>query len=224
MTLFALSLDFGLSETVLFLVRIIATVGGAVVGWFVCDPLTRIVYRASAAKPTPGGLLLGTKMGGAATLALLIYFFLPLGSGGGGGFGFGPGAGGLPGKGPGDGSDKVASKDNAKTDKANKDTKDQSTDDAKTPQKRERVEIELIASDRNEPTYLIKGATDPIGINGLREYFEKNHGKIIVIPVLTERSPGLQRPNDALVRLKQLGREFKIDILQEKNLTLTPDP
>ena len=38
--------DFGLSETALQIVKIIGAVGGAIVGWFVTDPLTRQIGRA----------------------------------------------------------------------------------------------------------------------------------------------------------------------------------
>ena len=38
--------DFGLSATALFIVKIIGAVGGALVGWFVSDPLTRLTTFA----------------------------------------------------------------------------------------------------------------------------------------------------------------------------------
>ena len=113
--------DFGLNEYLFGIVRIIAAVGGAVVGWFGSDPLTRLAYRLAFRAATPGPLLAVMKVGCALTLSLLIYFYLPLG--GGGGFGFGPGKGGVPGKGAGQGGDKSASptkdaKDDHKTDPA----------------------------------------------------------------------------------------------------------
>jgi hypothetical protein len=91
-------LEYG-QDWLFFFIRIIATVGGAIVGWFVCDPLTRLGYRLTNKGPTPPVLLFIMKAMGAVLLALAIYAWMPLG--GGGGLGQGPGKGGLPGKGPG---------------------------------------------------------------------------------------------------------------------------
>ena len=208
-------LDFGLSEGVLHIVRIVASVGGAVVGWFVCDPLTRLLYRVSFRGATPGFLLLGTKSGGAATLALLIYFFMPLG--GGSGFGFGLGPGGLPGKGQGEGGS--TSNGTLKANKDAKDRKDAKTTDApNSSQQVETVEIEILGGGRvqNNRYYLIKGSTAPLSHDELKEYFDKNHGKIKVIPVLTEDSVGLDRDNNPLIKLKKLADDCKIDRLPLK--------
>ncbi len=211
--------DFGLSEGVLHIVRIIASVGGAVVGWFVCDPLTRLLYRVSFRGATPGSLLLGTKLGGAVTLSLLIYFFMPLG--GGGGFGFGPGPGGLPGKGHGEGGS--ASNGIPKTRKDAKDKKDAKTTEAPNSSEHvETVEIEILGGDRvqNKRYYLIKGSAAPFTDDELKRYFEKNHGKIKVIPVLTDESVGLDRDNNPLIKLKKLADDCKIERLPLK----TPSP
>jgi hypothetical protein len=148
--LFAQSgLDFGVSDAVLLIVRIIATVGGAIVGWFVCDPVTRLVYRLSFKGTTPGALLFAVKLSGAVGLALLIWFFMPLG-GGGGGFGWGPGPGGRPGKGPGQGGDKGPGADpspkngkDPKSDPVNK------SDPARSP-----IKIEILGG----PRFLNDGA------------------------------------------------------------------
>jgi hypothetical protein len=101
-------------EGLFFLVRVIATIGGAVVGWFVSDPLTRFVYRALYREATPWIILFTFKSMGAVSLGLAIYLLMPLG--GSGGLGQGPGKGGLPGKGPGPGG----SKDTPATDTAKK--------------------------------------------------------------------------------------------------------
>src|SRR5947209_15607769 len=94
--------QLGLPEAALAVLRVIAGVGGAFVGWFVSDPLARVTYRLAAGKPIPGWTLPWIKVAGAILVGLLVYFFIPLG-GGPGGWGYGPGLGGGPGKGPGEG-------------------------------------------------------------------------------------------------------------------------
>src|SRR5438552_11875257 len=91
--------QLSLPPAIIEIIRIIVTVVGAVVGWFVCDPLTRVLYRLSFRGATPGSILIGAKFTGAATASLLIYFLLPLSFGGGSGGLGGPGGSGGPGNG-----------------------------------------------------------------------------------------------------------------------------
>jgi hypothetical protein len=211
-------LDFGMSETVLHIVRIIASVGGAVVGWFVCDPVTRLTYRLSFRGATPGAVLVGAKLTGATTLSLLVYFFLPLG--GGGGFGWGPGQGGGPGKGPGPGGDKVVDA-NTKDAKETKDAKSPEKD--KTPKKTlESIEIEIISRDRfidNEKEdrfYLLNRAAPAKSLSELEDYFKKNGTKIEVTPVLTPASIGVGQEDNPLSQLLKLTKNYNVKTLQTK--------
>ena len=93
MSLDPLFAQAGLTDAVFWALRAAAGLGGALVGWFVSDPLTRLLYRAAFAKPPPGWVLPWAKLAGAILVGLLVFFFIPLG-GGPGGFGFGPGQGG----------------------------------------------------------------------------------------------------------------------------------
>jgi hypothetical protein len=180
--------DFGLTEGVLHVVRIIAAVGGAVVGWFLFDPLTRLGYRLWFRAPTPGAVLFMSKASAAAILATIVYVFIPLG--GGGGLGFGPGKGGSPGAGAGKGGNKIASDGAAKDAKATSKDKDK-TDGPKTPAKLERVQIEILGGARFEDDgkdrfYLIERKKPAVSLDDLDAYFKKHEGAIEVIAVLTK--------------------------------------
>src|SRR5689334_18126058 len=100
MTLGTLLAAIDITATVFWVVRLAAGFGGALVGWFVTGPVTRLLYRGAFQRPAPGWLVSWARLGGAALVGLLLFYFLPLG--GGRGFGWGPGAGSGPGPGRGD--------------------------------------------------------------------------------------------------------------------------
>jgi hypothetical protein len=190
-------LDFGFSEGVLHIVRIIASIGGAIVGWFLFDPLTRLTYRLCFRAATPGALLFTTKASAGALLAFLIYNFMPLG-GGGGGFGFGPGAGGAPGKGPGNGG----ANDNTLV----KDGKTPSKDPSQPPVEksdphREFIEIEILGGTRFKDDgklryYFVKPSEKTMSYLELKDYFSEHKGKLSVRVTLTPESASFGTEND----------------------------
>ncbi len=198
---------YDLQEGVVFIIRIIATIGGALVGWFVCDPLTRAAYRLSFRAATPGGLLFCGKAVGGTALALAVWFLLPEGNGS--GPGFGPGSGGLPGNG---GSDPSLLSDPAKQPKDINDPND------KSPHVLEPVEIEiigekrykkLVAEDGKERWYVIKDKA--LSLSDLDEYFKARHSKIEVTPVLKKDSISFGRQE-----LHDLGKKYNVKMLQDK--------
>src|SRR5437660_7828122 len=209
--------DLGLTESLLHIVKIIAAVGGAVVGWFVCDPLTRVAYRLSFKGATPASVLLLSKFTGAAALSIAAYFLVSFGSGG---LGFGPGPGGLPGKGPGQGGDKglIANSD-GKNGKSP--TKDKVDPVKKNPYAMEPIEIEIINNKRlddidNERFFLLQRAEPPLTSGQLEDYFKKNHAKIEVTPVLVAASIGEMDEDNPLSRLIALAKKYNVKTLQTK--------
>jgi hypothetical protein len=181
---------YDLQESVVLIIRIIATIGSAVVGWFVCDPLTRAAYRLSFRAATPGALLFCGKAIGGAALAAAVWFLMPDGSGG-GGPGFGPGKGGLPGK----GADKGGEKPGDPAKDAKTDAKKEKTEASdRSAQKLEPVEIEIISAglyeklkaEGKEHWYVIKQKT--YSLDELDDYLKANRDKIEVTPVLTNQS------------------------------------
>jgi hypothetical protein len=202
--------DFGLPEYLLSIVRIIATVGGAVVGWFGCDPLTRAVYRLIYRAATPGVLLFTIKGIGATTLALLMWF-MPFG--GGGGLGWGPGAGGLPGKGPGQGGDKPA--------QAAKPNDDAKPDAPKSTQPLQPIEIEIISGklfkdDGKDRYFVVDHKYPALSHDELDDFLKQNHARIEITPVLTKDSLGVGRENSPLSQLKALTKKHAVKTLTEK--------
>jgi hypothetical protein len=209
-----LMFEYG-QEGLFFIIRIIATIGGAVVGWFVCDPLTRAVYRLIYREAAPGILLFSFKAIGSTSLALAIYFWMPLG--GGGGLGQGPGKGGLPGKGPGKGGDKANVTDASKKDEKNvADPKlDKSTPNGKTPPTRELVLIEIIGGERfptdgKDRYYLLKKVDPPISINEIEDYFKEHRAKLEIKIIQTDNSTVINTDMDPTRRLLKLASKYDI--------------
>jgi hypothetical protein len=94
---------FGLSvdeiRAVFFLaLRFVAAVGGFFVGWFLTEPLVSTVVWLATRKSLPRWVLAWLRLGVGLLVALLVFWYLPLGGGGGGG-----GSGGISGKGTGPG-------------------------------------------------------------------------------------------------------------------------
>lgn len=202
--------DLGLSDYLLGIVRIVAAIGGAVVGWFGADPLTRLGYRLWFRSATPGVLLVVMKTGCALTLSLLIYFYLPLG--GGGGLGFGPGAGGQPGKGPGIGPDKSAATD--------ADAKSPKIEPPKSADALQSVEIEIISGKRfqddgKDRFFIVNHQTPALSAAELDDYLRNNRDKIEVTPVLTRDSIGVGGENSPFFQLKALTRKHGVKTLTE---------
>jgi hypothetical protein len=218
---------YDLQEGVVFIIRIIATIGGAVVGWFVCDPLTRVTYRISFRAATPGALLFCGKAIGGASLAAAVWFFMPTGDGS-GGPGFGEGKGGLPGKGADKGGEKPDPAKDAKVVKDKTEAKDKST------QSLEPVEIEIISgkvfeklSDEEQARkryFLIKRAEPPLSADELEAYLKKHHARIEVTPVLTKESFGIGRKDNPRDQLLALTKKYDVKTLQEKIVDFPPRP
>lgn len=197
----ALAAQLSLTEPLFWVLRFIAGVGGAFIGWFLTDPLTRITYRLIARQPVPGWVLPWTKMLGAATLGLLVFFFIPLGEGG-GGLGWGPGQGGGPGQGKDAGGKGTSDKTDGKkplTDAPAKDTK------GPTKTVREIVEIELLGGPRypgGGKYYLIDRRDPPRTLEEVEQYLKKRKDQIEVHVILTEQSVGRHHSAYLLLRDK----------------------
>ena len=208
--------NVAVQEWVLWIIRIIATIGGAVVGWFVCDPLTRLFYRVSFRAPTPGGILVSCKLAGGAILAASIYYLMPLVFGGGPGLGLGgAGLGGSAGNGGGNGDKSGANGDSAKN--ITNPPKDKSP--GKNP-KLESVEVEIIkiknfAKDGTNRYYLLNGAEPALSLADLRTALEKNKPKKILV-VLTKGSFDVSHPDEknnpnVRTRLEKMATEIGIE-------------
>ncbi len=200
--------DFNLLETALHVVRFVAGVGGAFVGWFLSDPLARLLHRALSFKPIAPKLILPCKVLGAGLLGMLVYFFIPLG--GGAGLGWGPGAGAGAGKGAGKGGDGTGP-DIAKK----KSDTDEKKDINKKPALREPLEIEIISAKKYQKDarfYLLKRASPPLTLDEVKSFFEKNHAKIELHILQTEDSVGTHM--GALDKLRESASSHRIPTLE----------
>jgi hypothetical protein len=187
--------QFGLPQAALMVLRVIAAIGGAFVGWFLSDPLARISYRLVAHKPIAGWTLPWIKMSGAVLVALLVYFFIPLG-GGSGGWGFGPGLGGGPGLGHGEGGKDKASPTPEKSAKVDKKTaaedKAVARDKRQSAVVRKPVEIEVLGAKRyqgEERYYLLRANGKALNLKEVEAYFKEHRDTLELHVVLTDDSP-----------------------------------
>jgi hypothetical protein len=189
MSLFA---QFGLPEAALWVLRVIAGIGGAFVGWFITDPLARITHRLVRAKPIPGWTLPWIKMAGAIAFGLLVYFLVGLG-GGPGGLGYGPGLGGGPGKGPGQGGTQAhGNAAGARTDNTPAVADQKPAEKTPVRVERKRIEIEVLGGERYKGDgryYLLRGTGNAMTVKEIDAYFQEHAGKLEVQIVLTEDSP-----------------------------------
>ena len=195
-----------LPQAFLFLISVAAGIGGAIAGWLIAGPATRLLYRLAFQRPVPRGLLPWTKMGGALALGFLLFSLVSLGTGR--GWGWGHGTGGGPGLGPGLGGGPGPGKDGKNGKDQGKDGKEKTPP---TKSDRTELDIELISSEKYKKDgkyYLLKSVEPALSLAEVEEYFEKNHEKIQVNIVLTETSVGAGQ--GAVGRLRELTKKYKI--------------
>ena len=209
----ALLAQFSLTEGTFWVLRVVAGVGGAFVGWFLTDPLARLLHRLITKKPIPGWALPWFKLAGAIVVGLLVFFLIPLG-GGPGGLGWGPGEGGGAGLGPGPGGKHQGAITKPAPEKTGETTKKPDPTTPKTAT-REVVEIELLGGQRfpgGGRFYLLKRTGPPQTIDDVAAYFHKHKDAIEVHLVLTDESVGLRHP--AVTRLRDLASEHRIPVVE----------
>ena len=208
-------------NTLFWLLRVAAAIGGALVGWFGTAPLVRLLYRAAFHRPVPRWLVPWARLVGAGLFGFLIFYYLPLG--GGSGLGWGPGPGGGPGAGPGNGS---ANKDGkGSTDSA----KPHATDKNVAPMPKmvlETLEIELIGGKRYKNDglfrfYLIKRLEPAVSLDEVEDYLKKNKDRLEkdVTVVLTSESVAAQ--HNAVLRLNTIIERYAL-VPQLKNIDTEP--
>jgi len=103
-------------QLVSFALKVLATVGGGILGWYVTPPVVRLLVRVAVHKPAPKPLVTLSRLMGALLVAVLVWSLWSWGFGD--GWGFGPGPGGSPGlgRGPGGTGKQSASKDGSPKD------------------------------------------------------------------------------------------------------------
>lgn len=183
-----------MTAAIYLVIRSVAAVAGALLGYFVTGPVLRLLYRLALGRPVPGWLLPLGRLGGAALIGALIFFFLPLGGGPGWGWGPGWGAGLGEGTGQSDNGDKGKAANGAK----------------KGPV-REKLVIELLGGSRylgEGRFYLIKSEPPARTLGEIEEYIKDRADKLLVQIQVTDESvaPG----HVAVSRLHELMQRYQI--------------
>jgi hypothetical protein len=212
-----------LTAAALWVLRVIAGIGGAFVGWFVSDPIARVSYRAVVLKPIPPWSLPWIKIATAAVCGLLVYYFIPLG-GGPGGFGYGPGQGGGPGLGSGQGGkdtgtvtppDGSSSKDGDKKLEGDKTKPGDKTPPG--PVARKPVEIEVLGGKRypgEQRYYLLRPTGKALTLKEVEAYFKEHGSKLELHVILTDESPADE--NGITADLTRLADRYRISHLEHR--------
>src|SRR5262245_24180971 len=117
--LFGFSLP-GLPEVFYLALRVLAAVGGFVIGYLLTGPLVRFLVRVAVHKQVPDGVLLWVKVLGGLVVAIVVFQLMQFGPGG-GGSGSGGGTGDGKGTGKGTGSGKNGKPDPGKQNDDGKD-------------------------------------------------------------------------------------------------------
>jgi hypothetical protein len=188
------------TATLFWALRLAAGVGGALVGWFVTGPVARLLYRGAFQRPVPGWLLPWARLGGAALVGLLLFYFLPLG--GGSGFGWGPGAGSGPGLGAGSGPGKSTDDKTAPADKTSKNSgKDL-----------EALEIELVGGTRyqgNGRFYLINRREPAVVLEEVEDYFKKHQERLAeYVTIVLTPNQSVDAGHRAVLRLNTIIEKY----------------
>ena len=63
------------TATLLGSLRLAAGIGAALAGWFATGPVVRVLYRGAFHRPAPGWFMPWTRLGGAALLGFLVYYY-----------------------------------------------------------------------------------------------------------------------------------------------------
>jgi hypothetical protein len=197
---FAALPDFGLSELFFLVIKIIAVIGGGLVGWFVTKPVVRLLVKLAFHRETPAPALTVSRILGAILVACIVYKVWNFGPGGGG-----PG----PGPGPG-GKDKGASRDVKPSDPK----KDQPARDSKPkPAPTEVVPIKLLGGSavRDERFYLIKGQEPALPLAKVEEYVQNNRDRLKGIEIIID-ADSVSRSHIAVTRLMKLAEKYKLSV------------
>jgi hypothetical protein len=177
---FLVNLLSGISSTGQLIIRLIAAVGGFVVGYMFSGPVWRAIWRITRRKPIPPALLPWMKFCTGMVLAALLYTLVHLGGGGGWGWGGGGGSGTGGGKGDGKGPGKTSGSGEANPSDDPAKKGDPSTQKAKSSN-REILVIELLGGARypgDGKYYLVAGKEPPLAIAAVDELLKKRGDKI----------------------------------------------
>jgi hypothetical protein len=184
------------------MIRAVAAIIGAFIGWVLGGPLTRLAYRLTVRRPAPGWLPPLGRFAGALVVATLVFLFLPLGGGSGWGWGsgWGTGAGEGTGEGKGKGKGKIEGEGDGKTETAT----------------RTQLEIELLggANVAEGRYYLVRRKPPAKTLTEVEAEIKDQADKLEVHLVFRETDDNLATRHPAAGRLRRLLADYKIPVVE----------
>ncbi len=194
--------------------RVLAAAGGFLAGWYLTGPVVWLLARLAFHRNVPRWANYLCKLVGGVVVAVIVFWFLPLGSGGGGG-----GSGGGTGKGVGPGTDGTG----GKTVQSGKgEAKGEGGPKALANKGTEIVVVQLLGGKKvkDRKYYLVGNQSEPLDDAALHKYLKDNLQKIAVVEmVLTDDSVGEAHPAYRYVQqlvLNDLGLQLKVVIRESK--------
>jgi hypothetical protein len=193
--------DAGLSDYLVWTFKVIAALGGAVIGWFVGGPVIRLLVRGAFHRPAGSGTVFFGKICGAGLVGTLFFFLVGLG----GDFGFGRGGGGNgSGTGTGNGG-------NGSGEKKGNDSEDKKGDI--TPKLRPILEIELLGGDRykdDERFFLLHRKEPALTLKEVEKYFQEHNDLEVHIVIRTAPEMSVSENSPTVIRLRKLADKYKL--------------
>jgi hypothetical protein len=189
---------YGLSvlEIVSFALKVLATVSGGILGWYITPPVVRVLVRIALHKPAPGPLVTVSRVMGALIVGAIIWAIWSFGFGD--GWGFGPGLGSGAGLGPGSGGKQAAVKNGESketTDKA------KSSKNAEVPLP-ETLSIQMRGGAGVEKQfYLVQN--QPMTLDEVRQVLEKQRDHLKTVEIVIDENSVPER-HAAVLSLRRL--------------------
>jgi hypothetical protein len=197
------ALDFSSLESYFaFGLRLVIAAVGAAIGWFIAEPIFRVLHRLAFQRPAAPTTLKLAKCAGAVAVALLLFFYYPFGMGGGGG---GSGGGTGTGKGKGQNGTGDTRKTGAGTDKSIGAT-------SRKSRPGEELDIEMIVSARYQDDkrwYLLESKEPPRNLDEVETYFMDHLKRLREINIIIySNSP--EPEHYAVKALESLAEQYKL--------------
>jgi len=192
--------DAAVSDYLLWAFKVIAALGGAVVGWFLAGPVVRLLCRGAFHRPASSGTVFAGKICGAGLVGFLFFFLVGLG----GNFGFGPGGGG---RGNGSGNGGYAAADKKTDDKQAADKKNGASPNRKI------LEIELLGGNRykgDERFFLLHRKEPARTLKEVEIHFQENNNLEVHIIIRTAPEMSVSESSPTVSRLRKLADKYKL--------------
>jgi hypothetical protein len=207
-------LDGEIKDVFILLVRVVAAVVGALVGWFVTGPIAQLLARVAFHRQLSPLALVWSKLIGAVVVGLLVFWLLPIGGWDGGGGG-GKGGGKGKGAGPytnGSGTGKGNPSDLGKTGKFGGD----GTGADKDKGARKVLEIEVLglkSIKESNKIYKLDRQDPPLSWEQLEAHILAHQQEIASITIVSDPTTGVTEDRDAVKNLVKLAKKLKIPTL-----------